>query len=56
MLEDMEAGRPLELNFLSGAIARLGRAHKVPTPTHDGALAALAKYVPKSGAAKNAAG
>lgn len=56
MLEDMEAGRPLELNFLSGAIARLGRAHKVPTPTHDAALAALAKYVPKSGAAKNAAG
>ncbi|HEY7609425.1 MAG TPA: 2-dehydropantoate 2-reductase [Alphaproteobacteria bacterium] len=54
MLEDMEAGRPLELDFLSGAIARLGRAHNIPTPTHDAALDQLSKYAPKSRAATSA--
>jgi 2-dehydropantoate 2-reductase len=34
MLEDLERGRPLELPWLSGAVARLGKAAGVPTPTH----------------------
>jgi 2-dehydropantoate 2-reductase len=34
MLEDLERGRPLELPWLSGAVARLGREVNVPTPTH----------------------
>lgn len=34
MLEDLERGRPLELPWLSGAVARLGREAGVPTPTH----------------------
>ncbi len=34
MLEDLERGRRLELPFLSGTIARLGRMLGVPTPTH----------------------
>lgn len=34
MLEDLERGRPLELPWLSGAVARLGIAAGVPTPTH----------------------
>jgi 2-dehydropantoate 2-reductase len=34
MLEDLERGRPLELPWLSGAVARLGREAGVATPTH----------------------
>jgi 2-dehydropantoate 2-reductase len=34
MLEDLERGRPLELPWLSGAVARLGREAGVLTPTH----------------------
>jgi 2-dehydropantoate 2-reductase len=34
MLEDLEAGRPLELDYLSGAVARLGAEAGVPTPIH----------------------
>jgi 2-dehydropantoate 2-reductase len=34
LLNDLEAGRRLELPWLSGAIVRMGREHGVPTPTH----------------------
>jgi 2-dehydropantoate 2-reductase len=34
MLEDLEAGRALELEYLSGALVRLGARHGVPTPFH----------------------
>ena len=34
MLEDLERGRRLELPWLSGAVARLGREVGVPTPIH----------------------
>ena len=34
MLQDLERGRRLELPWLSGAIARLGKELGVPTPTH----------------------
>jgi len=41
MLEDLEAGRPLELEFLSGAVVRLGAKLGVPTPVHEVAYKAL---------------
>jgi 2-dehydropantoate 2-reductase len=44
MLEDLEAGRPLELDFLSGAVARLGAQLGVPTPFHAMASRALAMH------------
>lgn len=44
MQEDWEAGRPLELPWLSGAVARLGAAANVPTPIHDVAWRALAMH------------
>jgi 2-dehydropantoate 2-reductase len=34
MTHDLLAGKPLELNGLSGAVARLGEAHGVAVPTH----------------------
>ena len=34
MLEDLERGRPIELPWLSGAVARIGREVGVPTPIH----------------------
>jgi 2-dehydropantoate 2-reductase len=34
MLEDLERGRRLELPWLSGAVARMGRESGIPTPTH----------------------
>jgi 2-dehydropantoate 2-reductase len=34
MLEDLEHGRRLELPWLSGAVARMGREAGVPTPVH----------------------
>lgn len=44
MLHDREAGRPLELNWLTGAVARLGREVGVPTPASVATTEALAPY------------
>jgi 2-dehydropantoate 2-reductase len=44
MQADMDAGRPLELDSLSGAVVRFGRANGVPTPVHDVAYRALSLY------------
>ena len=35
MLQDVEARRATEVDFLNGGIARFGREHGVPTPLHD---------------------
>lgn len=35
MLQDVEARRPTEVDFLNGGIARFGRELGVPTPLHD---------------------
>ncbi|HYH22271.1 MAG TPA: 2-dehydropantoate 2-reductase [Azospirillum sp.] len=45
MLHDLERGGPLELPWLSGAVARLGGEAGVPTPVHHVVAAALAPYV-----------
>ena len=50
-LTDLERGRRLELDGLSGALLRLGRAHNVPTPTHATVYAALKPF--KDGVADN---
>jgi 2-dehydropantoate 2-reductase len=42
MLQDLEAGRPLELDALVGSVTEMGRLVGVPTPTID-AILALAK-------------
>lgn len=34
MAHDRRAGKPLEVGYLSGAVARIGEQHGVPTPTH----------------------
>ena len=44
MLEDLEAGRRLELKFLSGSVVRLGRQAGVPTPLHSLAYRVLAMH------------
>jgi 2-dehydropantoate 2-reductase len=44
MLEDLEHGKRLELNDLSGAVVRLGRELGVPTPVHAVIQAALQPY------------
>ena len=49
MQADIDAGRPLELESLSGAVVRLGKAAGVPTPIHDTAYRALSLYA-KGGA------
>lgn len=38
---DFDAGRRTELDALAGAMTRLGRKHRVPTPVHDLLYAAL---------------
>ena len=47
MLQDVEARRPTEIDYLNGGIARFGRELGVPTPLHD-AVAALIKGVEAS--------
>ena len=42
---DLEAGRRLELPWLSGAVVRMGQELGVPTPTHRFIYAALAPFV-----------
>ncbi len=44
MCNDLEAGKPIEVDSLSGAIHRLGLAHNVPTPFHSIAFKALKPY------------
>jgi len=44
MLQDVEARRPTEVDFLNGGISSFGRRLGVPTPTHD-AIWALVKGV-----------
>ena len=34
LLTDLERGRPLEIEWLSGAIHRMGEQSGVPTPLH----------------------
>ncbi len=41
MLEDLEAGKPLELDWLSGYVSREGARLGVPVPFHDMAYACL---------------
>jgi 2-dehydropantoate 2-reductase len=45
MLEDLERGRRIELPWLSGAVARIGRELGVPTPIHTFINAVLKPYV-----------
>ena len=42
MLQDVEARRQTEIDYLNGGIVRFGRAHAVPTPLH-AAIWALVK-------------
>jgi 2-dehydropantoate 2-reductase len=35
MLQDLEAGRPMEIGALLGAVIELGRIAAIPTPTLD---------------------
>ena len=42
MLQDVEARRPTEIDYLNGGIARFGRGQSVPTPMND-AVTALIK-------------
>ena len=50
MLVDLEAGRPLELPWLSGRVLDLARAHGIDTPGTRAVVAALAPHVNGSGA------
>lgn len=34
MAQDRKAGKPLEVDYLSGALVRIGKAHGVSAPTH----------------------
>ena len=45
MLNDVLAGRRLELDWLNGTVVRLGREHGVPTPANHAIDAALKPYV-----------
>ena len=42
MAHDRAAGKPLEVNYLSGAVVRIGERHGVATPTHRFITQALA--------------
>jgi 2-dehydropantoate 2-reductase len=45
LLNDLEAGRRLELPWLSGTVVKMGRQLGVPTPVHEIALAALTPLI-----------
>ncbi|MGH8822189.1 MAG: ketopantoate reductase family protein [Rhodoferax sp.] len=44
MSEDLERGKPLELQWLSGRVHGLGLQHGVPTPAHSAVYRALVLY------------
>jgi 2-dehydropantoate 2-reductase len=35
MLQDVEAGRRTEIDYLNGAVLRMGQSHGIPTPFND---------------------
>lgn len=45
MLDDLERGKRMELEGLSGAVVRIGAKHGVPTPVHGMVCQALSPYV-----------
>ena len=45
MLDDLNRGKRLELNDLSGEVVRLGQEHGIATPTHEMAWRALHPYL-----------
>ena len=47
MLQDVEARRPTEIDYLNGGIVRFGREHDVPTPLNE-AIMALVKGLERS--------
>jgi 2-dehydropantoate 2-reductase len=47
MLQDVEARRATEIDYLNGGIARFGREHGVPTPLNE-AILALVKGLERS--------
>jgi 2-dehydropantoate 2-reductase len=47
MLQDVEARRPTEVDYLNGGIVRFGHEHNIPTPTHE-TIWSLIKGVEKS--------
>jgi 2-dehydropantoate 2-reductase len=47
MLQDVEARRRTEIDYLNGGIARAGREHGVPTPLHE-SIWALIRGVERS--------
>jgi 2-dehydropantoate 2-reductase len=47
MLQDVEAARETEIDFLNGGVVRFGREHGVPTPLNE-AMTALIKGVERS--------
>lgn len=44
LYHDLAAGKPIEIDYLSGHVSALGRRHGVPTPFHDFAAACLGPY------------
>ncbi len=46
MAHDRKAGKPMEVNYLSGAVVRLGEKYGIPTPTHAFITQALAIDAP----------
>jgi 2-dehydropantoate 2-reductase len=49
MARDLEDGRRLEVEALSGAVVRRGRAHGIPTPVHRTIAACLSVHQPSNG-------
>ena len=45
MLDDLLRGRRIEIEYLSGDVVKLGRAHGVQTPIHDVFYAALLPFI-----------
>jgi 2-dehydropantoate 2-reductase len=35
MLQDVEAGRRTEIDYLNGAVVRIGKRHRIPTPSNE---------------------
>lgn len=50
MARDLEEGRPLEVDTLSGAVVRRGLKHGIPTPVHQTIVACLSVQQPSASA------
>ena len=53
MLQDLDAGKPTEIDYLNGALVRIAETHGVTVPVNRAVTALIRQSAPAAGQRKN---